>query len=146
MKAALNKSILDRLLTTTKNKTPDKTKETNGKPKNYFSKIFEYFSGSYAIIRNIPKELHSKDLRKYFGRFVEAEKFDCFHFRHRPELQATKVPSESGYSFFLILEIYANFRLEKMRKNKKHVVASSRWNVIKIGETVIQLKTEKTNF
>ena len=51
----------------------------------------KFFSVSYAIIRNIPKELRSKDLRKYFKRFIEAEKFQCFHYRHRPELQAESV-------------------------------------------------------
>ena len=44
----------------------------------------------YAVINNIPTSHHSADLRKYFSIFVENEAFDCFHFRHRPELQSTK--------------------------------------------------------
>lgn len=39
----------------------------------------------YAIIRNIPPSLHSAHLRDYFSFYVENEKFDCFHFKHRPE-------------------------------------------------------------
>lgn len=72
-----NKEILDTFLT--KSKTKEDTLKT---------KQVEVSNHSYAIVRNIPKELHSKDLRKYFKRFIEAEKFSCFHYRHRPELQA----------------------------------------------------------
>ncbi len=40
----------------------------------------------YAIVRNIPQSFHSKHLRRYFSSFVETGRFDCFHFRHRPEI------------------------------------------------------------
>uniref|UniRef100_A0A914W9D6 G-patch domain-containing protein n=1 Tax=Plectus sambesii TaxID=2011161 RepID=A0A914W9D6_9BILA len=40
----------------------------------------------YAIVRNIPGWFHSKDLRRFFSGFVETARFDCFHFRHRPEI------------------------------------------------------------
>ena len=39
----------------------------------------------YLLIGNIPKELHSSDLRAYFSQFVEKGAFSCFHYRHRPE-------------------------------------------------------------
>ncbi|VDK42853.1 unnamed protein product [Anisakis simplex] len=41
----------------------------------------------YALLRNIPNSFHSKDLRRYFADYVESNKFSCFHFRHRPEIQ-----------------------------------------------------------
>ena len=41
----------------------------------------------FAIIGNIPHNHHSSDLRNYFSQFIETEGFDCFHFRHRPELK-----------------------------------------------------------
>merc|ERR1719427_844758 len=42
-------------------------------------------AGSFVIVSNIPAEFHTSDLRRFFSTFVEAEKFTCFHFRHRPE-------------------------------------------------------------
>ena len=39
----------------------------------------------HAIISNIPYSYHSSDLRNYFSQIIEADGFDCFHFRHRPE-------------------------------------------------------------
>ncbi|KAK6016125.1 hypothetical protein OSTOST_18397 [Ostertagia ostertagi] len=41
----------------------------------------------YCTIRNIPSWMRSKDLRRYFSDFTENGKFQCFHYRHRPELQ-----------------------------------------------------------
>jgi len=40
----------------------------------------------YALIANIPAFYHSADLRNYFSQFIEQGGFDCFHFRHRPEI------------------------------------------------------------
>ena len=40
----------------------------------------------YAFIANIPSFYHSADLRNYFSQFIEEGGFDCFHFRHRPEI------------------------------------------------------------
>jgi len=40
----------------------------------------------YALVANIPSFYHSADLRNYFSQFVEQGGFDCFHFRHRPEI------------------------------------------------------------
>jgi len=40
----------------------------------------------YALIANIPSFYHSADLRNYFSQFIEQGGFDCFHFRHRPEI------------------------------------------------------------
>lgn len=42
-------------------------------------------SSSYVLVSNIPAEYHTADLRRFFADFVEAGKFDCFHFRHRRE-------------------------------------------------------------
>ncbi|KJH44026.1 g-patch domain protein, partial [Dictyocaulus viviparus] len=41
----------------------------------------------YCTVRNIPASMRSSDLRRYFSDYTENEKFHCFHFRHRPELQ-----------------------------------------------------------
>uniref|UniRef100_A0A8R1XND7 G-patch domain-containing protein n=1 Tax=Onchocerca volvulus TaxID=6282 RepID=A0A8R1XND7_ONCVO len=41
---------------------------------------------AYAIIRNIPKTYHAKNLRNFFSYFVENGRFHCFHYRHRPEI------------------------------------------------------------
>ena len=40
----------------------------------------------YALIANIPSFYHSADLRNYFSQFIERGGFECFHFRHRPEI------------------------------------------------------------
>jgi len=40
----------------------------------------------YAFVANIPSFYHSADLRNYFSQFIEQRGFDCFHFRHRPEI------------------------------------------------------------
>lgn len=39
------------------------------------------------LVRNIPSEYHSHNLRKFFSQFVETSRFACFHFRHRPEVK-----------------------------------------------------------
>ncbi|CAD6198028.1 unnamed protein product [Caenorhabditis auriculariae] len=49
----------------------------------------------YAIVRNIPHEAKSKDLRSYFSSFTENGKLACFHFRHRPELQAESTSKDA---------------------------------------------------
>lgn len=45
---------------------------------------------AYLLIRNIPKAFHSSDLRRFFSSFTETSKFECFHFRHRPEVKQTE--------------------------------------------------------
>ncbi|VDD93735.1 unnamed protein product, partial [Enterobius vermicularis] len=52
----------------------------------YKSNIETFLDVSYAIIRNIPKQFHAKDLRHYFSEYVENGHFKCFHYRHRPEI------------------------------------------------------------
>ena len=42
---------------------------------------------SHLLIRNIPQDYHSSDLRRFFSEFVETNRFECFHFRHRPEIK-----------------------------------------------------------
>ena len=41
---------------------------------------------SYILISNIPKKMRSAELRRFFSMFVEEGCFDCFHFRHRPDI------------------------------------------------------------
>uniref|UniRef100_L7M093 Putative tick transposon n=1 Tax=Rhipicephalus pulchellus TaxID=72859 RepID=L7M093_RHIPC len=50
---------------------------------------------SYVIVNNIPKLYRSADLRNFFSEFIETSGFDCFHFRHRPEVQQKKSASTS---------------------------------------------------
>ncbi|XP_026225879.1 G patch domain-containing protein 3 [Anabas testudineus] len=40
----------------------------------------------YFAISNIPVTFHSADLRNYFSQFIESGGFQCFHYRHRPEV------------------------------------------------------------
>ncbi|CAN8016720.1 unnamed protein product [Ixodes persulcatus] len=44
----------------------------------------------YLIVNNIPKSYRSADLRNFFSEFIETSGFDCFHFRHRPEVRLKK--------------------------------------------------------
>ena len=39
-----------------------------------------------GIVRNIPSNFHSSDLRSFFSQLIEANGFDCFHYKHRPEI------------------------------------------------------------
>ncbi|TRY71161.1 hypothetical protein TCAL_05207 [Tigriopus californicus] len=43
----------------------------------------------YLLVRNIPADWHSSDLRGFFSEFIESQKLECFHFRHRPEIKTT---------------------------------------------------------
>lgn len=40
----------------------------------------------YFAISNIPVNFRSADLRNYFSQFIESGGFQCFHYRHRPEV------------------------------------------------------------
>lgn len=40
----------------------------------------------YLVISNIPVAFRSADLRNYFSQFIECGGFQCFHYRHRPEV------------------------------------------------------------
>ncbi|KAM9722974.1 G patch domain-containing protein 3 [Menidia menidia] len=40
----------------------------------------------YVAISNIPAIFRSADLRNYFSQFIESDGFQCFHYRHRPEV------------------------------------------------------------
>jgi len=42
----------------------------------------------YCLLSNIPSTFHASDLRNFFAVFIEAEKFNLFHFRHRPQIMA----------------------------------------------------------
>ena len=50
----------------------------------------------YAFIGNIPSFYHSANLRNYFSQFIEQGGFDCFHFRHRPEIIRSHQDSDSA--------------------------------------------------
>lgn len=39
-----------------------------------------------GVIRNIPSSFHSSDLRSFFSQLIEEKGFDCFHYKHRPEI------------------------------------------------------------
>ena len=41
----------------------------------------------FAVINNIPETYHSCDLRNFFSEQIETDGFECFHFKHRPEVQ-----------------------------------------------------------
>lgn len=49
----------------------------------------------YLAIGNIPVAFHSADLRNYFSQFIESGGFQCFHYRHRPELLRESEGSEN---------------------------------------------------
>ncbi|GAA6226898.1 G patch domain-containing protein 3 [Lates japonicus] len=40
----------------------------------------------YFAISNIPVAFRSANLRNYFSQFIESGGFQCFHYRHRPEV------------------------------------------------------------
>ncbi|CAJ0582515.1 unnamed protein product, partial [Mesorhabditis spiculigera] len=50
----------------------------------------------FALIRNIPRSYHSKNLRIFFADYVENGRFDCFHFKHRPEIQDKNAETSSS--------------------------------------------------
>lgn len=50
----------------------------------------------HLIITNIPKDLHTSDLRNFFSEYIETEAFICFHFRHRPQKQLLQILNLSG--------------------------------------------------
>ncbi|XP_078109452.1 G patch domain-containing protein 3 [Sander vitreus] len=49
----------------------------------------------YLAISNIPVAFHSADLRNYFSQFIESGGFQCFHYRHRPEVLRESEVSEN---------------------------------------------------
>ena len=49
---------------------------------------------AHVLVHNIPSEFHSSDLRRFFSEWTETERFRCFHFRHRPELQTPNAKSD----------------------------------------------------
>lgn len=53
-------------------------------------------SSVYAVVTNIPNSYHSADLRRFFSTLVEKSCFDCFHFRHRPEIKQEENPPNTS--------------------------------------------------
>ncbi|KAM4632660.1 G patch domain-containing protein 3 [Polymixia lowei] len=53
----------------------------------------------YFAISNIPVSFRSADLRNYFSQFIESGGFQCFHYRHRPEvLRESEDTQKSDFS------------------------------------------------
>eukprot|EP00039_Didymoeca_costata_P014758 m.242216 g.242216 ORF g.242216 m.242216 type:complete len:307 (+) comp16090_c0_seq15:119-1039(+) len=52
----------------------------------------ENSANEYFVIRGIPKQLRTADLRHFFSDALEAAIFQTFHFKHRPEIDAYKGP------------------------------------------------------
>ena len=71
-----------------------------------------------VIIFNIPTNFGGSDLRNFFTTFTEAEKFECFHFKRRPEGKLT------GFSRNLFLN--EEFESTKSEKNLAVAVLSKR--------------------
>lgn len=46
----------------------------------------ERLSPVFFAVSNIPVVFRSADLRNYFSQFIESGGFQCFHYRHRPEI------------------------------------------------------------
>ncbi|XP_028326652.1 G patch domain-containing protein 3 [Gouania willdenowi] len=46
----------------------------------------EAVSVVYFAVSNIPASFRSANLRNYFSQFIESGGFQCFHYRHRPEV------------------------------------------------------------
>ena len=51
---------------------------------------------SYCVVSNIPKDFHSADVRSFFSRFTEENRFDCFHYKHRPEIRPKRDETTSA--------------------------------------------------
>jgi hypothetical protein len=49
----------------------------------------------YALIKNIPLDFHTPDLRNFFSHSIESESFVCFNYRHRPD-SANSSSSSNG--------------------------------------------------
>ncbi|CAH8457050.1 unnamed protein product [Schistosoma rodhaini] len=82
------------------------------------------------LISSIPKFYHASNLRSFFSQFVEASKFSCFHYRHRPDivgvestteidgtqfLKSIKLVAKSKATCCAILSIYAKYIEEFFR-------------------------------
>ncbi|KAM6909853.1 G patch domain-containing protein 3 [Xenentodon cancila] len=51
----------------------------------------------FFAVSNIPVTFRSADLRNYFSQFIESGGFQCFHYRHRPEvLRPSEEPGSGG--------------------------------------------------
>ncbi|KAK7075935.1 glycine rich nucleic binding domain [Halocaridina rubra] len=48
----------------------------------------------YLLVTNIPENFRTPDLRNFFSKAIEEEIFRCFHFRHRPHKNFTKLFEE----------------------------------------------------
>lgn len=64
-----------------------------------------------VVIFNIPPNFGSGDLRRFFSTFIEANKFDAFHYKRRPE---SKLP---GFSRQLLLKEEKPANKEEQEQN-----------------------------
>lgn len=70
-------------------KTLDKNRKSTKKKRcvtSHDAKMVDSEPPVYFSINNIPEPFRSADLRNYFSQFVEGRGFQCFHYRHRPEI------------------------------------------------------------
>ncbi|GAB1598473.1 G patch domain-containing protein 3-like [Argonauta hians] len=80
----------------------------------------------HVAIGNIPAKYHSKDLRNFFSSIVETDGFDCFHFRHRPEVKrlASRKPMPPGHKSLLscccIIRVSEDRYSELSQYNERH--------------------------
>ncbi|KAL3994671.1 G-patch domain family protein [Acanthocheilonema viteae] len=71
---------------------------------------------AYAIVRNIPKAYHARHLRCFFSHYVENERFQCFHYRHRPEIHIdSNVDEPSAFKEYEHFCCVISFKNEKER-------------------------------
>lgn len=50
----------------------------------------------YCLLNNIPDLFHTSDLRNFFSEYIDGEKFDMFHFRHRPQILNVSVENDKS--------------------------------------------------
>ena len=76
-------------------------------------------SKAHAVVRNIPGDYHSSDLRNFFSQFLESGGFDCFHFRHRPEIQVFSTNEKSSHKDVSIQNTLSSTSFEDRHGNSK---------------------------
>ncbi|GMR58813.1 hypothetical protein PMAYCL1PPCAC_29008, partial [Pristionchus mayeri] len=93
MNAVSNRQMMDRFFA---KQAPVESKQSSNKEEEVIEeeepaeeeKLPLSRTSNLAIIRRIPPQMHSKNLRRFFAEYIEEKKFVCFHFRHRPETKA----------------------------------------------------------
>ena len=70
-----------------------------------------------VLVYNIPKDFHSKDLRRFFHHSIETNFFKCFHFRHRKAqyIISKEIVLEPG-TYSCIVKLFKESLVEKFIK------------------------------